>query len=267
MPTSIPFGAPIWVDANTPDLASDLAFYTRLFGWTTFDSGEETGHYTEFCLGTSAASARAVAGMVPNGPDQPDRPSNWAVSFHVGDCVAATMAAERLGGATVTDPVRIGDDLVFAGLRDPEGGMFGLFEPLNDHMGFMAYGEPGAAAWFEYVYDGVPTEAMQFYAELLDWSVVVTDIEEPGEAAPSVELRLRESGVEFGGCHTAVGPETSLPPQWLVCFATDSVDRTAAAAVAMGGSVVMPPGDDAALRTATLASPAGAVFGIVAEGA
>ncbi|MCH7232445.1 VOC family protein [Glycomyces sp. L485] len=265
MPTSIPLGAPIWADGNAPDLASELAFYTRLFGWTTFDSGEEFGHYTEFCLGTSAASARAVAGMAPNQSDQPDKPASWGVSFHVQDCVAAASQAEKLGAATITHPMRIGDDLVYANMRDPDGGVFGLFEPLNDAMGFMAYGEPGAAAWFEYVFDGVPAEAMQFYSELLDWSMFVPSWVDPDDPAPYTDLRVRESGMGFGACRAAAGPETELPPQWLVCFAVESVDRVSARALELGASVVMPPGDEAEMRSATLASPTGALFGVVAE--
>ncbi|WP_051325431.1 VOC family protein [Glycomyces tenuis] len=262
MPTSIPLGAPVWVDANTPDLAAEVAFYTRLFGWTTFDSGEEFGHYTEFCLGSSVASARAVAGMAPNQSDQPDKPAGWGVSFHVRDCVSAAAEAEKLGAATITSPMRVGDDLVFAGMRDPDGGTFGLYEPLREDMGFMAYGEPGAAAWFEYVYNGVPAEAMQFYAELLDWSVVEAVSEDPDELAPPVELRTRESGFEFGVCRAAADPTA---PQWIVCFAVGSVDRVAASAVGAGGSVAVPPGDEAGMRTATLASPTGAMFGVVSE--
>lgn len=265
MPTSIPLGAPVWADANTPDLAAEVAFYTRLFGWTTFDSGEEFGHYTEFCLGTSVASARAVAGMAPNQSDQPDKPAGWGVSFHVHDCVSAALEAEKLGATTITNPMRVGDDLVFAGLRDPDGGTFGLYEPLRDDMGFMAYGEPGAAAWFEYVYEGVPAEAMQFYAELLDWSLVEAASEDPDDIAPAVELRVRESGFEFGGCRTSSGPMAGLHPQWIVCFAVDSVDRVTASAVGAGGSVAVPPGDEAGMRTATLVSPAGALFGVVSE--
>lgn len=265
MPTSIPLGAPIWVDANASDFAAEVAFYTRLFGWRTFDSGEEFGHYTEFCLGTSVASARAVAGIAPNRSDQPDQPASWGVAFHVRDCMAAAAEAEKLGAAALTGPMRIGDDMVYAGMRDPDGGAFGLFEPLNDEMGFMAYGEPGAVAWVEYVYDGAPVEAMQFYAELLDWSVVEAVPEDPEDEMPPVELRVRASGREFGGCHATTGAEAGLPPQWIVCFATESVDRVAASTVGMGDSVLVPPGDEAGMRNATLVSPSGALFGVVSE--
>lgn len=264
MLTSTPLGAPVWAESNTPDLATEVAFYARLFGWGTFDGGEELGHYTEFCLGTSVASARAVAGVAPNQPDQPDKPANWSVSFHVRDCVAAASEAEKLGATTVTNPMRVGDDLVFAGMRDPDGGAFGLYEPLRQDMGFMAYGEPGATAWFEYVYDGVPAEAMQFYAELLDWSLSEAAAEAPDDP-PSVELRVRESGFEFGDCRAASGPTAGMAPRWIVCFAVGSVDRTASAAVTAGGSVAVPPGDEAGTRTAILVSPAGALFGVVSE--
>ncbi|GAB3645081.1 VOC family protein [Glycomyces tarimensis] len=276
MPISIPLGAPIWVDSNTPDMASELAFYTRLFGWTTFDSGEEYGHYTEFCLGTSVANARAVAGMAPNQSDQRDKPASWGVAFRVQDCVTTAVEAEKLGANAITRPMRVGDDLVYASMRDPDGGVFGLFEPLNDVAGFMAYGEPGAVAWCEYVFDGVPAEAMQFYAELLDWSLVVPTepiggfqasprAEDPDDPAPYVDLRVRGAGSGFGGCHAASGPETELPPQWVVCFGVESVDRATARAVDLGASVVLPPGDDADRRSATLTSPTGALFGMISE--
>ncbi|WP_100446439.1 VOC family protein [Glycomyces xiaoerkulensis] len=258
MPTSIPLGAPIWADANAPDLAAELEFYTRLFDWKTFDAGEEFGHYTELCLGTSVANARAVAGIAPNQTDQPDRPASWGVAFHVEDCLLAAAHAEKLGATTITQPMRVGDDLVYAALKDPDGGGFGLYEPLNDGMGFTAYGEPGATAWFEYVYDGDPAEPMQFYAELLDWALGVRPA--GGPDAP-VALRTRETGLEFGGCHAADGPERDLDPQWVVCFGADSLDRKTARAVGLGGRVVVPPGEERA-RTAVLSSPSGALFGL-----
>jgi predicted enzyme related to lactoylglutathione lyase len=263
MPTSIPLGAPIWADTTTADLAADLDFYTRLFNWASFDSGEQFGHYTELCLGSTVATARAVAGIVASPPGEP--PSGWGVAFHVADCVQAASEAEKLGGTIVSHPMRIGEDLVYAGMRDPDGGAFGLYEPLSDHVGFTAYREPGAVVWCEYVYDGAPVEAMQFYAELLNWSVRPPDTADPSRDAPYVGLWTHETNTEFGGGRMALGPELEMKPHWLVCFGTDSVDLTAAKAVDLGGSVAVAPVEDPAGRMAVLASPTGAHFSVMSS--
>jgi predicted enzyme related to lactoylglutathione lyase len=272
MPTSIPLGAPIWADANTPDLAADLDFYMRLFNWASFDTGEQFGHYTELCLGTTISMARAVGGLAPNPPGEQQRPSAWGVAFHVDDCVRATADAEKLGAAIVSNPVRVGDDLVYAAMRDPDGGAFGLFEPMTDHVGFTAFGEPGAIVWFEYVYDGAPVEAMQFYAELLNWSLRVPEGSKHKAVphdAPYVSLWTHDDGpvqegtAEFGGARMALGPEVEMKPHWLVCFGTDSVDLTASKAVDLGGRVAVAPVDDPGGRMAVLVSPTGAHFTIM----
>lgn len=278
--TTIPIGAPIWADANTPDLGADLAFYMRLFNWASFDTGEQFGHYTELCLGSTISSARAVGGLAPNPPGELTRLSTWGVAFHVDDCVQATANAEKLGASIVSNPVRVGDDLVYAALKDPDGGAFGLFEPMSEHVGFTAFGEPGAIVWFEYVYDGAPVEAMQFYAELLNWSVRVPETGEGSTKrvavphdAPYVGLYTHDDGVvqegsaEFGGARMAIGPEVEMKPHWLVCFGTDSVDLTAAKAVDLGGRVAVAPLDDPGGRMAVLVSPTGAHFTIMSTAA
>ncbi|MEU6858890.1 VOC family protein [Glycomyces sp. NPDC046736] len=272
MTKSIAHGAPIWADCSSPDMAADLEFYTKLFNWSTFDAGEDYGHYTELCLGTSVATARAVAGLVSRAPADRDKPGSWDVAFHVPDCVKAAAEAEKLGAAIVSHPVRIGEDLVFASLRDPDGGEFGLFEPLNEHMGFTAYDEPGAVVWFEYVYDGRPVEAMQFYAELLNWEVQVPGKDKPEPEAPYVGLWAQDfddhhcrGNAEFGGARMALGPELDRGPHWLVCFGTDSVDLTAAKAVDLGGTLAVAPVDDPGGRMAVLVSPTGAHFTVMSS--
>jgi predicted enzyme related to lactoylglutathione lyase len=268
VPTSIPLGAPIWADAVTPDLSGDLDFYMRLFNWAAFDSGEQFGHYTELCLGTTVSEARAVAGIAESASGDPG--SSWGVAFHVGDCVTTVAEAEKLGATITSHPIRVGDDLVYAALKDPDGGAFGLFEPLSDKVGFTARNEPGAIVWFEYVYDGAPVEAMQFYSELLNWSLKAPEGGGPERDAPYVGLwtheglAIRGHHVEFGGARMALGPELKMKPHWAVCFGTDSVDLTAAKAVDLGGTVAVAPVDDPGGRMAVLTSPTGAFFTVMA---
>ncbi|WP_162181650.1 VOC family protein, partial [Glycomyces tenuis] len=194
MAGEIPLGAPIWVDSTTPDLAGDTAFYAGLFGWSARDYGEEFGHYTELLLGGDGDEGRSVAGIVPG-----EAPGRWHLSFHVADCEAAAARAEKLGGAVVEAPAEVGGDMKFAMLADPNGAEFGLLQPIGEGPGFKAYQEPRAASWFEYNYDGVPAEAMRFYADLLGWSVVVPPWTDPKDPRPYAALSAEGGKGEFGG--------------------------------------------------------------------
>ncbi len=265
MALRIPLGAPVWIDSTTPDLARDVDFYTGLFGWKARDGGEEWGHYTELRLGSEFASGKTVAGIVPNDPEQADEPAKWTVSFLVEDCEAMAAKAEKFGATVVAPPMRIGDDLVYAGLLDPNGAEFGLFEPNGDEHGFQVYGETGAAAWFEYAYDGVPAEGMRFYADLFGWDLHVPPWTDPKEPRPYAALSAKGEQHEFGGCHAADGPERDLPAQWTVMFGVPDADDACTMAEELGGEVVGRSAETSMVRIAEIRSPAGGVFGVISE--
>lgn len=259
MAAVFPLGAPIWIDSTTPDPAGDTAFYEGLFGWRSRGRGEERGRYTELLLGSG--EGRPVAGIMPG---EAGRPGTWHLSFHVADCVAAASRAERLGGAVTAGPTDMGDT-AFAMLRDPLGAEFGLLEPRGEGGGFKAYQELHAPSWFEYNYDGVPAEAMRFYADLLGWNVAVPPWTDPNDPRPYAALRARGGRGEFGGCHSAEGEGRGLPSQWEVMFTVADADETCAMAEELDGEIVSPPVDVPMLRVAAIRSPAGAVFGVMAN--
>ncbi|WP_026922512.1 VOC family protein [Glycomyces arizonensis] len=265
MPTSIPLGAPIWVDTNSPDFDRDLEFYTELFGWKAVDSGKEFGHYTDLRIGESERSGRTVGGIVPESPNYLNASSRWTVQFYVADCAKATKRAEKLGGAVHIPPTPVADNLVYSMVFDPNGAMFGLFEPLDDNTGLGAGKELHAPAWFEYGYDGVPSEAMRFYADLLGWDVHVPPWTDSKDPRPYAALSPKDRFEEFGGCHAAEGAERELSSQWVVMFAVDNTDEACAMAEDLGGDVVGPPVETSMVRIADIRSPGGAVFGVMAD--
>ncbi len=206
-----------------------------------------------------------MAGIVPNDPEQADEPAKWTVSFLVEDCEAMAAKAEKFGATVVAPPMRIGDDLVYAGLLDPNGAEFGLFEPNGDEHGFQVYGETGAAAWFEYAYDGVPAEGMRFYADLFGWDLHVPPWTDPKEPRPYAALSAKGEQHEFGGCHAADGPERDLPAQWTVMFGVPDADDACTMAEELGGEVVGRSAETSMVRIAEIRSPAGGVFGVISE--
>lgn len=262
--TSIPLGAPIWSDSLTSDLKADSPFYEHLFGWSSVNAGEEFGDYTTFSL-PGGDAGREVMGIMPCPPGA-EASRIWNLHFRVADCNAATEKAQELGATLVEGPDEMAGMLRFAMLNDPNGASFGLLEALAPGTGFGAFGEPGAIGWAEYNYDGVPAEAMRFYADLLGWSVVTPPWEAADNPRPYAALSPAEGEREFGGCHAAEAFELGMGAQWSVMVSVEDADATCDRAVELGGSVAAPPMDVPGLRVAGVAAPGGTTVAIMAPG-
>jgi uncharacterized protein len=263
MPTDIPLGAPIWVDTNSTDLETDLAFYTDLFGWRPLRFGEEFADYTDLFIGDPDAGGKAVGGIMPNSSEfLGDIPSRWTVHFHAADCEAATAQAEKLGGEVLVPAARVGDNLVYSIMADPAGAVFGIFQPLHDEMSIQAFGVPGAPMWFEYGAERL-AGPVEYYRELFDWELNTPPETGAGEPLAWAGLRARGADDEFGGSHIADEVDRGYGARWAVSFLVDSAGEAADRATGLGGSVVKPPFDVTGYRAAEIASPTGAVFGVV----
>jgi predicted enzyme related to lactoylglutathione lyase len=107
---------------------------------------------------------------------------------------------------------------------------------------------PGKFVWFEHV-SSDPKRAQAFYAELFGWRV---------QAFPeggTYEMIVAPDGSMLGGYARA----TNERARWLSFASVHDVDRTVAAAVAAGGTIVVPPGDMSGVgRIARIADPQGA---------
>jgi len=111
----------------------------------------------------------------------------------------------------------------------------------------------GAPAWVDL---GTPDiEAVRdVYTDVMGWSI--------SEGSP--EFGGYCMAVSAGSEVAGIGPlAEGAPPAWLLYFATDDADRTAAAILENGGSIIMPTHDvgDAG-RFVVAADPTGAVFAL-----
>ncbi len=262
--TSIPLGAPIWADSLTSDLATDVAFYKALFGWTAVDAGEAFGHYTTFGVPDGSEGGREVMGIMPCPPGmEPSRV--WNAHFSVEDCDAATERARDLGATVRAAPQDMGEMLRFAMLEDPYGAAFGLVQLREGGSGFGVWGEPNSVSWVEYRHDGKPAEAMQFYADLLDWNVTTPQWEPAGNEKPYAAVSAAGGDREFGGCHAAEGWELSMPEQWSVMLAVEDADDVCERAVELGGTIAAEPMDVPGLRIAGVTAPSGTIAGVMSN--
>lgn len=115
----------------------------------------------------------------------------------------------------------------------------------------------GNPCWYELGTSDLDA-AGRFYTRILGWQVV-------GSGMPGFDYRLARAGDDMvAGLMSNVGQEGSPPPNWVIYFAVDDCDGSAAESAAGGGSVLRGPADIPGTgRFAVAADPQGAVFGLL----
>jgi predicted enzyme related to lactoylglutathione lyase len=114
-------------------------------------------------------------------------------------------------------------------------------------------GTTGQAAWVDLTVENAG-QVRDFYAKVMGWSVQEVAM---GEYADYAMVPQGASQAVAGVCHHR-GPNTGIPPVWMVYFTVADLDAAIAAVQSEGGSVVKPPAGAAAPRFAVIRDPAGA---------
>lgn len=100
--------------------------------------------------------------------------------------------------------------------------------------------------------------ASDFYGKIFDWRVT-----DSGMEGFDYRLAQASNGLVAGVMSNAV-QVGNPPPNWLIYFAVDDCDKSAAAVRAAGGSIYTEPADIPGTgRFAVVADPQGAVFGLL----
>jgi len=243
-------GAPAWVDLSTTDVDAASAFYEALFGWDAEDVVDERfGGYRVFRL-----HGKRVGGIGMRADDDVSAP-HWTVFLLTFNAATTDELIAEAGGTVLFEPMVVPTRGVIGMAVDGTGAVVGYWQP-GIVEGFDVFGEPGSAVWFELAASDFDT-ATQFYAHAFDWSLSLGD-DEPRYAVFERRGQQHAGIVDAAG---SLGPDEG--PAWRVAFGVDDVDETVARAVAAGGTVVDPPSDVAAGRSAGLADPTGAFFLVV----
>ncbi|MFC4375017.1 VOC family protein [Nocardia halotolerans] len=255
-------GDPTWADLYTRDLDRAVAFYGELFGWTAERGGPEFGGYTTF-----SKDGAAVAGAMSRREDADDPyPDRWSVYLNSADAAATTAAARAAGGQVFVEPMEIPGTGTMAMLADVGGIGVGVWQ-AGPFPGFGAIGTvadgvwrdaAGLPSWFELTtpaYDA----SLSFYREVFGWHDTFT-VADTGEFRYTT---LHATSPMLGGVLAAHEElAEGVPGAWSIYFGSDDVDKTAAAAVSLGGRMVLEPMDTPYGRVAGLADPTGAHFSI-----
>lgn len=115
-------GAMTWNELRTRDVDGATAFYGGLFGWKIEPTEGADGSYF-----TIRNGERLNGGVIPISEDWAPVPPHWAVYFTVPDADEAIARIEELGGRVQMAPIEVPAGR-FAGVADPQGASFSLFE-------------------------------------------------------------------------------------------------------------------------------------------
>jgi len=94
-----------------------------------------------------------------------------------------------------------------------------------------------------------------FYQKVIGWTFVPVEMDGYSDFAM---LPPGADSAVAGICH-ARGPNAQIPPQWLVYFIVEDVDRSAADCERSGGEIVVPIREIGGGRFCVIRDPAGAV--------
>ncbi|MGJ5892772.1 VOC family protein [Streptomyces sp. V2] len=112
-------GALGWVELLTRDTSRAESFYTTVFGWTISSSAR----YPQ--LGVGGEDFGGMLTMDDRFP--PEVPPHWLPYFAVTDVDNTASTAGRSGGTTLMAPMTVPEGPRIAVLRDPQGGVFGVY--------------------------------------------------------------------------------------------------------------------------------------------
>ncbi|HEY4231342.1 MAG TPA: VOC family protein [Thermoanaerobaculia bacterium] len=235
-----------WPELMTSNPAVAKTFYASLFGW----SFEDSPAGPDMVYTTLKMNGRSVGALYQDSK-QTGIPPHWNTYVTVASADGSAKKAKDLGGKVVAEPFDVMEYGRMAVVQDPTGAMICVWEPKK-HIGAQVVNEPGALCWAEL--DTTDTDAAEkFYTGLFAWGAKVS---------PEY-TEWQKGGTSIGGMMKIPKEWGPVPPNWLVYFASDDVDATAAKASKSGGRAIVPPTNIPDMgRFAVLADPQGAAFAV-----
>src|SRR5687767_5765129 len=228
---------------RTRDIERAAAFYSALVGWTTQEVPGARSHRLLQYGGKTVSSLHQVA----------DGSDLWVPYVSVESAERTTGDALSLG-ARLVDRADVPGLARLATLGDPEGAMFGLWEPAP-HQGAELTDEVGSLWWIE-VLTLNDAAARDFYGRLFGWTSVDTSFEPFDVYTVFKRGDVQESGL------LQMGQDWGLSPRWNSIFAVDDCDATLERAKPLGGSTEFVHTVPKHGRVGSLRDAGGAVFAI-----
>lgn len=242
-------GLIVWYDLVSTDVAATDSFYASLFGWTfETESAQEKGYRT------ISNDREPFGGTLLMGPPMQ---SNWMAYIQVTGLDDRIDRAVELDASVIMGRTEVPEVGHWAILADPTGAPFYLFELYPQRRSSQTGYDSGAGhvIWNELITTDV-SAATTFYRAIAGWELTPLA---PGQHPYTV---AKSDGSPVAGLFQPGTPPAN--PMWIVSFQTDDIDATIANVLALGGAVVHAANTVPGVgRTAWVADPTGAVFGLM----
>jgi uncharacterized protein len=226
---------------RTQNLDRAASFYNSLVGWNTQGVPGTSRHRLLQFGGKTVANLHQIAA----GSDL------WVPHVSVEKIELPIATAVGLGAALL-DTVEIPGLARLATLRDPEGAVFGMWEPAP-HQGAQLMEGVGSIWWIEVLVNDVPG-TREFYGRLFGWTSVETSFE-PFEAYTF----FKRGDAQEGGI-LPIGRDWGVSPRWNSIFAVEDCDAAIEHAQRLGGSKVFVHTVPKAGRIGLIDDSGGALF-------
>ena len=223
-------GSFVWCELMTTDTSAAESFCGNVVGWTAVPFSPD-GAYKIF--NTTAGVGVAGLMQLPADAQQGGAPPHWLMYVGTPDVEATAMRIAQLGGRVITQPAEIPDGGRFAIVTDPYGAVFGIFQPPANRPG-PKRGGLGDFSWFD-LYTPNPDRAWTFYSAIFSWEK--TSAIDMGETG-LYEMFGRGGGVSNGGIMKS---PPGAPAAWMPYALVKDATTAAAAAIAVGGTIVNGP--------------------------
>ncbi|MET8155127.1 VOC family protein [Sphaerisporangium sp. NPDC005289] len=245
-----PDGAPCWPELTTHDVPRAARFYADVFGWTCRDLGPQVWHYT-MCLVNNVP----VAAITPPAVGLQNVDPAWNTYLATSDVEASAVRVEANDGKLVILPTTLPGEGRFAQAADPEGTLFGLWQP-GTHIGSRLYGEVGAMCWNE-VNARNARVTDDFYRSIFGYSQCQVG---DGVDYDYVIWKVREVPV-CGRLRVPYEYEW-VPRHWMLYLRVNDCAEAVARVVRAGGSVHIPEYESRSGPVAVVSDPFGADFAL-----
>lgn len=219
----------VWYDLMTTDVDASAAFFSKVVGWTSKDSGMTEQKYLLLSV-----DDMPVAGLmpVPEGAHP-----HWMGYIGVDDVDAWTKKVAEAGGQVHREPWDIPNVGRMSVVGDPQGAGICLFTPKPGSEGSTPPGPntPGYIGWHE-LHSSNGDAGWAFYSGMFGWTK-----ERDMDMGPMGTYHIFQvTDVQMGGIMTKPA-EAPFPPMWLYYFNVESIDAAVERINEGGGKVVMGP--------------------------
>lgn len=258
--STIPTGRFTWYQLNATEPDAAFEFYSALIGWSKeLWTGGDGPPYTMVVRDDGVPVGGIMA--LPEEPRKSGTAQHWLAYISTPDVDRTVMQARDHRAQIFVPPTDLPGIGRFAVLADPQGAPFAVFAPLEPPEDTAFAPQLGDVSWHELMTTDYPN-ALAFYTDLFDWEK--REAMDMGEAG-SYQLFGR-GGSELGGMFNKTA-EMPAPPNWLLYFRVDDVDKQVKRLDGLGGQLLngpmdVPGGD----RIAQCMDPQGGAFAIHSSG-